>query len=217
MSQANSYPVQIKGDLSAPPGRGWWLLKWLLLIPHFIVLFFLLIAYIVVSIIAFFAILFTARYPRGLFDFNVGVMRWVWRVSFYGYSVLGTDKYPPFSFQPAADYPADLEVPYPDKLSRGLVLVKWWLLAIPHYLVVAAFSGGALFTYNAANGRGWKIDSGIGLISALVIIAAVYLLFSGKFHQDIFRLLVGLNRWNIRVMAYSSLMRDEYPPFRLWD
>ncbi len=56
------------------------------LIPHYIVLFFLWIAYFVVTVIAFFAILFTARYPRELFEFNVGVLRWTWRVGFYGYS-----------------------------------------------------------------------------------------------------------------------------------
>lgn len=205
MAKPKVYPVSVKGELSLPPSRGWWLLKWLLALPHYIVLAFLWIAFVFVCIIAFFAILFTGKYPRGLFDFNAGVLRWSWRVAFYSYQVLGTDKYPPFSLE-KADYPADLEIKYPRKLSRGLVLIKWWLLAIPHYAVVSMFQGGQ-------GGRG----GGGGLNSALVLIAAIALLFTGKYHKDIFKLVVGLNRWSYRVGAYASLMTDEYPPFRLWD
>jgi len=201
---AKVYPVSVKGELSVPPANGWWLLKWLLAIPHYIILAFLWIAFVVVCIIAFFAILFTGRYPRGLFDFNTGVLRWSWRVGFYTYSALGTDKYPPFSLDPAADYPADLEIAYPKKLSRGLVLVKWWLLVIPHYIVVGMMQGGQ-------GGRG------SGLLFILVLIAAIVLLFTGKYPKDIFKLVVGINRWGYRVSAYASLMTDEYPPFRLWD
>ena len=200
MSQEQiSYPVSITGELTEPPGRGWWLLKWLLALPHYILLAFLGVAFVVVSIIAFFSILFTAKYPRGLFDFNVGVMRWSWRVGFYSYSALGTDEYPPFSLR-AGDYPADLEVAYPENLSRGLVLVKWWLLALPQYIVVGIFQGG---------GR-----SG-GLVFVLAIFAAVAVLFTGKYPKDIFNFVVGMNRWSIRVGAYAALMTDQYPPFRL--
>lgn len=203
MSQEQiSYPVSIKGELTEPPGRGWWLLKWLLALPHYIILTFLLIAFVVVSIIAFFFILFTAKYPRVLFDFNVGVMRWTWRVGFYSYQALGTDKYPPFSLK-AGDYPADLEVVYPEKLSRGLVLVKWWLLAIPQYLVVGIFQGG------------WGGRGGGGLTFILAIFAAVAVLFTGKYPKDIFNFVIGMNRWSYRVTAYAALMTDQYPPFRL--
>ena len=75
------------------------LVKWFLAIPHFIVLFFLAIAAIVCVIIAWFAIIFTGRYPRGLFDFVVGVIRWANRVTAYAF-VLVTDKYPPFRLSP---------------------------------------------------------------------------------------------------------------------
>ena len=98
-NNTQAYPLNIRGDLSAPPNRGLWLIKWLLAIPHFIVLLFLSIASFVVWFIAWWAILFTARYPRGMFNFNVGVARWWWRVSFYA-GVLGTDRYPPFSPDP---------------------------------------------------------------------------------------------------------------------
>lgn len=199
----SSYPVTVTGELSEPQGRGWWLIKWLLAIPHYIILCFLWIASFVICVIAFFAILFTAKYPKELFDFNVGVMRWTWRVGFYTYQALGTDKYPPFTLQ-AGGYPADIDVPYPENLSRGLVLIKWWLLAIPHYIIVAFFQGGWGYRYG-------------GLVLVLAIIAGVVLLFTGKYPEDIFKLVVGFNRWSYRVWAYAALMRDEYPPFRLWD
>jgi hypothetical protein len=199
----SKYPVDIRGDLSAPPARGWWLIKWLLAIPHYICLFFLAIAFIFVSIIAFFSILFTEKYPKALFDFNTGVIRWSWRVSFYSYGALATDKYPPFSLKPDLKYPADLTIDYPKKLSRGLVLVKWWLLAIPHYIIVATFSGNSW-------GRG-----GSNIILVLAIFAAICVLFTGKYPKDMFKLVIGFNRWMYRVEAYVALMTDEYPPFRL--
>ena len=200
-----AYPVSVRGELTEMPSRGWWLLKWLLAIPHYIVLAFLWIAFVVVCIIAFFAILFTGKYPKGLFTFNAGVLRWTWRVGFYSYTALATDKYPPFNLEPDDAYPADLAIEYPEKLSRGLVLIKWWLLAIPHYIVVAFLQGGAGKT------------NGGGLVFILAIFAGIALLFTGKYPEDIFKLVVGMNRWAYRVAAYASLMTDEYPPFRLWD
>ncbi len=197
-------PVRVTATLDAPLSRWLWLVKWILAIPHYIVLAFLWIAFLVVSVIAFFAILFTERYPRALFDFNLGVLRWSWRVSYYAYAVLGTDRYPPFSLGPEPDYPARLDIVCPERLSRGLVLVKWWLLAIPHYLVIAFLTG-------AVHG-GW---SSIGLTGLLALIAVITLAFTDKYPRDLFDLVVGLNRWVLRVSAYASLMTDEYPPFRL--
>ena len=164
-------------------------------------------------VIAFFAILFTGRYPRGLFDFNVGVLRWSWRVGYYSYSALGTDRYPPFSLRPA-DYPAELTVQYPEQLSRGLVLVKWWLLAIPQYLIVALFGGGWWLGWWEPSDARWAGESP-GLIGLLVLFAAVALLFTGRYPRSIFDFVMGLNRWVYRVVAYATLMTDQYPPFRL--
>ena len=106
MSSSHAFPLRLTGELDPDVGRWLWLVKWLLAIPHFVVLFFLWIGFVLSTVVAGFAILFTGRYPRGIFDYNVGVLRWSWRVSFYSYSALGTDKYPPFSLAEDASYPA---------------------------------------------------------------------------------------------------------------
>jgi hypothetical protein len=211
MAHPSRYPLRIEGRLAPDLNRGLWLVKWLLIIPHVIVLAFLWIAFLALSVGAFFAILVTGRYPRAIFDFNVGVLRWTWRVGFYSYSALGTDRYPPFTLADVPDYPARLSVAYPQSLSRGLVLVKSWLLALPHYFVVTIFAGGA---YAAANdGDAWMV--GGGLIGLLVCIAGIVLLVRGRYPRGIYDLVLGLNRWVFRVVAYASLMTDTYPPFRL--
>ncbi len=207
------YPLQLEGTLAPRLSRGLWLVKWLLAIPHFIVLAFLWLAFCVVSVIAFFAILFTGRYPRSLFDFNAGVLRWSWRVGFYSYSALGTDRYPPFTLADLPDYPARLEIEYPQALSRGLVLVKWWLLALPHYLIIGVFAGGGVAIWTGANNGSQALS--LGLIGLLVAIAAIVLLFTGRYPKAIYDFVLGMNRWIFRVAAYASLMTDDYPPFRL--
>ncbi len=247
MIEERAYPLQIRGDLSPDLSRWLWLVKWLLAIPHFIVLIFLSLAASVVWVIAWWAILFTARYPRGMFNYIVGVMRWWWRVSFYALYPLATDRYPPFSLKSNDDYPADLYVEYPERLSRVKVIFKWWLLAIPHYLVVMLFAGMQALLQNAINtiALGFGVlqfgDSGdkevfehgltliimgasslpfaaiaaVGLMGVLVLIAAVTLLFRGRYPTDIFELVMGMQRWSNRVAGYSGLLYDDYPPFRL--
>jgi uncharacterized protein DUF4389 len=210
-----AYPVHLDARLETDLSRWRWLVKWLLLIPHYIVLAFLWLAFAVCSLFAFFAILVTGRYPRAIFEFNVGVLRWSWRVSYYSYGALGTDRYPPFSLEERPDYPTHLAVDYPERLSRGLVLVKWWLLAIPHYIVIGFFVGGASYTVSELDGGNGDPVLSTGLIGVLVLVASVVLLVTGTYPRSVFDLLLGLNRWVLRVAAYAGLMTDRYPPFRL--
>jgi Domain of unknown function (DUF4389) len=213
-SDTPHYPLQLTAQLAPQLSRGLWLVKWLLAIPHFVVLFFLWVGFILVSVVAFFAILVTGRYPRGLFDFNVGVLRWTWRVGYYSYSALGTDEYPPFTLKDVPGYPARIEVEYPASLSRGLVLVKWWLLALPQYLIVAVFAGGAWASWTGVNGM-WAGATSGGLIGLLVLFAGLALLFTGRYPRSLYDFVLGMNRWVFRVAAYGALMTDVYPPFRL--
>jgi hypothetical protein len=173
MATAPAYPTRVEAELEPRLSRWLWLVKWFLAIPHVIVLSFLWLAYGVLTVVAFFAILATGRYPRPIFDFNVGVLRWSWRVTDYAFGVLGTDRYPPFTLKEVPDYPAHLEVAYPERLSRRLALIKWWLLAIPHYLIVAIFAGGGSWlAWNTNNGNVAVYGNLIGL---LALIAAVIL------------------------------------------
>jgi hypothetical protein len=213
MNTRTPHPAQLEGTLDPEISRWMWLVKWFLAIPHFIALVFLWIAFWFLTVFALIAILFTGRYPRPIFDFNVGVLRWTWRVGFYACNPAGTDRYPPFSLEEVADYPAHLDVAYPEELSRGLALVKWWLLAIPHYLVVALFTSG--FVWWGTPGETPALRVGGGLIGFLVAIALIGLLFTGRYLGGMFDFVMGLNRWILRVVAYAALMRDEYPPFRL--
>jgi hypothetical protein len=209
-STSTSSPVRLEGYLDPDVSRWQWLVKWFLAIPHFVVLAFLWIAFVVTTFVAFFAILFTGKYPRSIFDFNVGVLRWTWRVSFYATSAIGTDRYPPFTLAPA-DYPATLDIAHPERLSRGLVLVKSWLLAIPHLLILGVIM--ATWTLGDRDGA-WFVFGG-GLIGILVVVAAVMLLFTGRYPRGLFDFIVGLDRWIYRVIAYVALMTDQYPPFQL--
>jgi hypothetical protein len=178
------------------------------------VLAFLWIAFVVLSAAAMVAIVVTGRYPRAIFEFNVGVLRWTWRVQYYAIGAFGTDRYPPFTLADDPSYPAHLEIEYPERLSRGLALVKWWLLAIPHYIVVGLFTGSGLWV-TWQYGEQQHSWAGLGLIGILAVIAAVVLLVTGRYPEQIFDFVLGMNRWVLRVAGYAALMTDRYPPFRI--
>lgn len=187
-------PVRVRGAIDAPSSR-LWLVKWCVLaVPHYPILIGLYLVYPLVVLAAGIAILCTGRYPRPLFDFNVGVLRWSWRVMNYRFPMNTTDQYPPFTLKPRADYPGDLQVDYPEQLSRGAVLVKWWLLALPQIIMC------------------WAMEAPL---QVLCVISAVRLLVRGTVSPGMFDFLMGMVRWRYRVAVYVSLMTDEYPPFRM--
>ncbi len=187
---ATSYPLTY--DVKYPEELSRWLIfvKWLLAIPHLIILYALSLAASVVMFIAWFAILFTKRYPRELFDFVVNVNRW--SANLTAYILLMRDEYPPFSWEPG-QYAVTYEVEYPEELSRWLIFVKW-LLAIPHLIVLMFLLIGAYVA---------------------LIVAWFAILFTKRYPESLFRFVVGVTRWEVRVNAYANLMRDEYPPFSL--
>ena len=195
MASASAYPVQL--ELESPLEVARWrpLVHWILAIPQLVVVYIVNSMLGVLAFIAWFAILFTGAIPTGLFDFMAMALRYQWRVTSYLYFM--RESYPPFEFDalsadPASD-PARLSVEYPERLSRGLIFVKW-LLVIPHVIAL-------LF---------------VGIAAFFVGIAAFFaVLFTGRWSEGMRRFLVGVIRWSTRVSAYFYLMTDVYPPFSL--
>ena len=187
---AQSYPLTF--DVEYPEELSRWLIfvKGILVISHLIVLYGLGLVASALTFIAFFGILFTKRYPRELFDFVVNINRWIANVTTYIF--LMRDEYPPFSWD-AGEYPVSYDVEYPEELSRWLIFVKW-ILAIPHIIVLAfLFTGAFLALFGA-----WFA-----------------ILFTKRYPESLFNYMVGVLRWQLRVNAYTNLLRDEYPPFSL--
>jgi hypothetical protein len=187
---APGYPARL--DIQYPAELNRWLplIKWLLAIPHLLILYALVSVAGIITFVAIFAILFTKKYPRELFDFVVNIFRWQQNVN--AYILLMRDEYPPFSWEPNK-YPVTFEVDYPEDLNRWLPLVKW-LLALPHYIILVFLWIAAYFA---------------------ILIAFFAILFTKKFPESFFQFVVGTQRWGMRVTAYTYLLRDEYPPFSL--
>lgn len=185
--------VRVRGAIDGP-SRWLFIVKWCVLaVPHYPILIVLYAMYPVLTVVAGIAILFTGRYPRTIFEVNVGVLRWSWRVMNYRFPMNSTDRYPPFTLAARPDYPGELEVDYPEQLSQWTVLVKL-ILALPQIIIC------------------WVMEP---LLQVLAVISAVRLLARGTVSQDMFDLLMGIVRWRYRVAVYVSLMCDEYPPFRM--
>lgn len=195
MATVSAYPLQL--DLDAPLEVARWrpLVHWILVIPHFVVLYILQLVLEVLVIVSWFAILFTASIPRGIFDFMATILRYQWRV--YSYMAFMREPYPPFDFSssnvdPGTD-PARLSIEYPERLSRGLIFVKW-LLAIPHFIALFFVGIGAFF---------------VGIAGFFAV------LFTGRWPEGMRTFVIGTMRWSVRVTAYIYLMTDVYPPFSL--
>ena len=190
---APDYPVVY--DVEYPDRLSHWkpLVKWLLAIPQIIIVSLLGMVFQVLQLIAFFSVLFTKKWPRGLFDFALQIQRWTSNTFIYAFALL-RDEYPPFSGESGA-YPLTLEVEYDENLSRWQIFFKWWLFALPHYLVLAVLWIAAVFT---------------------ILIAFFAILFTGRYPRGLFDFVLGVMRWTARVQAYSVwLMTDRYPPFSL--
>jgi Domain of unknown function (DUF4389) len=190
---SGDYPVHLDAQRQDEYHRFLPLVKWLLALPHYIVLFFLIIGVFFAKIIAFFAVLFTGRYPPGIFDFVQGVLRWAWRVSAYVY--LLRDEYPPFSLEDDPSYPASLEIEYPeDGIDNWRPLVHW-LLIIPYAIIAGVLS----------------------YLAAIVAFIGVFvILFTKELPEGMFKLILIPYKWQVRGGAYALFMVKRYPPFE-WE
>ena len=183
------YPVRLDVDYPPRLSRLLIFVKWLLFIPHYIVLYVMAIVVYVVLFISWFAVIITGRYPEGLFNFLVGFQRWTARVA--AYLLLQTDRYPPFSLEDDPNYPVRLQIDYPPRIARWRPLVHW-LLAIP--VVIAAAIIGIIAFFAA-------------------FIAWFAILFTGRYPQSLFRAVTIALRWNARANTYYYWMIERYPPF----
>jgi len=189
---APAYPIGLEVDAPAPQDRLSVLLRILFAIPHLIVLEFVGIAAGAVAVIAWFAILFTGKYPEGMLTFATGALRW--QVRAIGYMWLMTDKYPPFSLEEDSAYPIRLVGSGQVEGRNRLTCFFRYFMLIPHAIVLYV-----LFA--------------VGYV--VLVIAWFAALFGGSVPQGLHDFMTGLGRWYTRVSAYAMLLTDEYPPFSL--
>jgi len=204
------YPVRVDARRDESLSRWLWLVKWLLLIPHYLALLVLWTGLVILTLVAYLAVLFTGRYPAPIRAYNTGVLRWTWRVGYYGYQALGTDRYPPFTLADVPDHPARLTVDLGEPPPRWLPLVAW-LFAIPHLIILGALTSATTWS----SGDGDARTTTFSVVGAALLIAGLALLFTGRYPAGLHDLLVGVARWNLRVAAYLTLLTPRYPPFRL--
>ena len=162
----------------------------ILAIPQLIVVYLLTIPLYILTFIAWFAILFTGRYPKTFFEFNTGITRWLSNVG--AYTALLRDEYPPFSMDAGA-YPLTLDIPYPERQSRFRLFVRF-ITIIPNYIVFYFVQIAFFFT---------------------TFIAWWAILFTGQYPRGLHTFAVGVHRWQHRQFAYLVLLRDEYPPYSI--
>jgi hypothetical protein len=187
---SGDYPVRLDVSYSETLSRWLIFVKWLLAIPHLIIVGAFGYVFQLLVFIAIFTVLFTRKWPKGMFDFAVGMRRW--QLNTYSYTLLLRDEYPPFTLE-AGQYPAVFDVDYREDIARFSPLYQW-LLAIPH-LIVLAF---------------------LGIAAVVVTIIAFFaILFTTKYPRGMFDFVVGVQRWSERVTMYIAFMTNEYPPFSL--
>jgi hypothetical protein len=169
-------------------------LKMILVIPHLIALLVMSILAGVINFFAWWAILFTGKYPRGLFDFYVNVLRWGLNVNVY--ETMMRDEYPAFSGEDGRYRAVTYTVDYPERLSRLLNNIPYLkvILLIPHFIVLIFLA------------IGWLVVN---------FIAWWAILFTGTYPRGLFDYSVGVFRWSARVTAYAAMLTDDYPPFSL--
>ena len=186
-----NYPVQFDVGYQQEYSRWMPLLKWLLAIPHWFVLIFLGIGAFLGIIGAFFAVLFTGRYPEGIFNFVVGVFRWSMRVS--AYTLLLVDPYPPFSLDDDPNYPVRFNVDYPPdgKIARWRVFFAW-VPVIPQLIIASIALFAAYFA---------------------VVVAFFSILFTEKVPRGVFDFIVNAERYYLRANAYAYYLTEKYPGF----
>ena len=189
---AGDYPVTIEADRQDEYSRFLPLIKWLLLIPQAVVLFFVIIGALFVAFAAFFAVLFTGKYPRGMWGYMVGVQRWMLRVS--AYSQFITDKYPPFSLQPEEGGTIRLLAEYPEHVSRWRPFFAF-LIAIPYFIVAYV----------------------VMIIASICSFFAFFtILFTKNIPEGLFDLIRKGLLWQTRAGFYAYYLSVIYPPFD-WD